>query len=148
MDISQQKASVTFHLHTEEALFNQAILLGGSFLMMKPATSEKSEALYAAIISKFGLKELSSSHRIKTLLELQIEKLLPGAISEMTMLGPVVDGDLIPSIATFTDLADDDELPLPGKKWCQALFSIESQFDVIIPSINFLSKNQMTKLYE
>lgn len=131
-------ASVNFQMHLEEPLFKQAILLGGSFLMMKPATEDDAEYVCKAILNRMGLGDLTSEEQIKALLTLPQEKLVAEISPELVSLGPIVDRDFIPAAARFDNISDDTKLPLPGKKWCHRLFIIESQFDVSAPNLSSL----------
>lgn len=119
-------------MHSSEPLFHQAILLGGSFLMMKPAEPRTAEFLYSAVTKHLGLADLTPEKRIGGLLTMPQERLVSEVTPEIISLCPMVDGDFIPYVPTFSKLQAGDELSLPGKHWCKRLFSIESQFDVSI----------------
>lgn len=117
-------------MHSEEPLFSQAILLGGSFLMMKPATEKTAEQLYEAIIQDLGLSENAAEDRVRLLRTMPAEKLVSNLTTAFVSLGPVVDHDFVPAAATFSGLSNDAQLHLPGRNWCQRLLVIDSQLDV------------------
>lgn len=117
-------------MYSEEKLFHQAILLGGSFLMMKPVTTDAAEQIYHAVIQTLGLDNLTPAERVKSLLMMPQEQLVAQISKEMTSLGPTLDGTLIPAAATFSWLGDQFVLSVPGFRWCERLLSIESQYDV------------------
>lgn len=123
-------ASVNFLMHSTEPLFQQAMLLGGTFLMMRPATEKAADSAYEGIMRTLGISGLSPSERLEALLGMPKEKLVEEITPELVSLGPVVDHEFIPMRATFGNLGDELEFPIPGKKWCHRLFSVDSQFDV------------------
>jgi len=121
-------------MHNEEKLFHQAILLGGSFLMMKPGTTDTAEKMYNAVVRTLGLESLAPAERVRTLLSTPQEKLVAKISKEMPSLGPIIDGQFMPAAATFSELNDQSALSLPGLKWCKRLLSIESRHDVSFAS--------------
>lgn len=122
-------ASLTYHLHSHEPLFHQCILLAGSFLMMRAGDFKVAEKACEAVLKDLGLDHLSASERIKSLLELDPSEFLDKVTPNM-LLGPVVDNDMIPGVASFSHIADERGLPLPGKGWCHRLMSVDCAFDV------------------
>ncbi|CAG9975614.1 unnamed protein product [Clonostachys byssicola] len=86
------------------------------------------EELYGALTSRLGLDKLAPEQRIKGLLTVAAEDLIQFS-PELVALGPVIDNDSIPSMASFSNIGHDGGLHLPGKTWCKELFLIESQFD-------------------
>jgi hypothetical protein len=129
-------ASVNFQMHSEEALFNQAILIGGSFLMMRPATEETAERLYKDISDELGLSDKSVEDRVKELETKPGESMLSNLTPALASLGPVVDGETVPAAATFAGLKDATGFPLPGYKWCKRVLVIDSQADVSTCSLS------------
>jgi hypothetical protein len=45
-------------------------------------------------------------------------------------LHPVIDGALIPSVPTFSDIVDKNTPTMPGKRWCKWLLIGDNQLDV------------------
>ncbi|RSL70898.1 hypothetical protein CEP53_001725 [Fusarium sp. AF-6] len=76
-------ASVDFHLQSEEALFGQAILFGGSSILLKPLEPEAAESIYNSTIQALALNEQSPKDRIEFLLSIPAELMLSKAANEM-----------------------------------------------------------------
>ena len=123
-------ASVNFLMHSEEAIFHQAVLLGGSFLMMRPVTEQTAESMYGSVTRTLGLANLSPEKRVEILLTLPQEELVAEITPELVSLGPAIDDNCVPAVATFANLLDNTYPDLAGKEWCRRLLVIESQFDV------------------
>ncbi|RMJ17766.1 hypothetical protein CDV36_002575 [Fusarium kuroshium] len=134
-------ASVDFHLQSEEALFGQAILFGGSSILLKPLQPEAAESVYNSTIQALALNEQSPKDRIESLLSIPAELMLSKAANEMIAVSPTIDQDLIAAAATL-DINDMVESPISRNRWCKRLFSIDSQFDASIFSILNLSARQ------
>jgi hypothetical protein len=49
-----------------------------------------------------------------------------------TPLHPVVDGDIIPTGATFRDIVDRQSSSIPGKHWCKSLLIGDNPMDVLV----------------
>ncbi|WAO91792.1 Carboxylic ester hydrolase [Fusarium falciforme] len=135
-------ASVDFHMQSEEALFSQAILFGGSSVLLKPLEPEAAESIYSSAIQALALDEQSPEGRIKSLLSIPAELMLSSASKEMIAAGPTVDHDLIAVAATLGDTNDMVESPMSRNRWCKRLFSIDSQFDASIFDILNLRARQ------
>ncbi|RSL84917.1 hypothetical protein CEP51_003642 [Fusarium floridanum] len=134
-------ASVDFHLQSEEALFGQAILFGGSSILLKPLEPEAAESVYNSTIQALALDEQSPKDRIESLLSIPAELMLSKAANEMIAVSPTIDQDLIAAAATL-DTNDMVESPISRNRWCKRLFSIDSQFDASIFNILNLSARQ------
>ncbi|RSL57797.1 hypothetical protein CEP54_008145 [Fusarium duplospermum] len=134
-------ASVDFHMQSEEALFSQAILFGGSSALLKPREPEEAESVYNSAIRALALDEQSPESRIGSLLSIPVEVMLAKASNEMIAVGPTIDHDLIPAAATL-DANDMIESPISSNRWCKSLFSIDSQFDGSIFNILSLHSRQ------
>jgi hypothetical protein len=118
---------------SDEPLFDQGILLGGSFLMMRPATEETAERLYKTVSKDMGLSDKSAAERVRKLDALPAESMLANLTPELASLGPVVDGETVPTSATFAILGDAARFPLPGHIWCRRALVTDSQADVSSP---------------
>lgn len=122
-------ASVDFHLQSEEALFSQAVLFGGTSVLLTPLEPEAAGSIYNSTVQALGLEEQSPDQRIKSLLSIPVELMLANGLKEMIAAGPTIDDDLIPAAATI-DANDMIQSPISRNQWCKRLFSIDSQFDV------------------
>ncbi|KAH7124573.1 Alpha/Beta hydrolase protein [Dactylonectria macrodidyma] len=119
-------ASINFHMQSQEPLFHQAVLFGGSFLLVKPQTPESAESAYQSAIRSLSIEGSSCKDRVQSLLNIPAEELVDAALNGKASLGPVIDNELIPSIATFKNIK---ECPMTGNNWCSRLFCLDSQFD-------------------
>ncbi|KEF63725.1 uncharacterized protein A1O9_01703 [Exophiala aquamarina CBS 119918] len=135
-------ASLTYHLHSRQPLFEQCILLGGTFLMMRAGDFHVPDRVYKEIIRELGLDRLSAPDRVKSLLEMDASDFLYKVAPKMT-LGPVVDEDIIPEVARFSNIGVEDLLPLPGRNWCHRLMTVDSAFDgTIMALVNLNAREQ------
>ncbi|KAM6529840.1 hypothetical protein FALCPG4_007966 [Fusarium falciforme] len=136
-------ASVDFHMQSEEALFSQAILFGGSSVLLQPLEPETAESVYNSTIQALALDKQSAQGRIESLLRIPVEHMLANASKEMIAAGPTIDYDLIPAAATLGDTNDMVESPMSRNRWCRRLFSIDSQFDgSIFEILNLRTRQQ------
>lgn len=97
--------------------------------MMRAGDFQVAEKVYKGVIKDLGLDQLPASEQIKSLLEMNPSDFLQKVTPTM-LLGPVVDHDIIPEVASFSNIRDTDQFPLPGRKWCSRLMSVDSEFDV------------------
>ncbi|KAJ4181189.1 hypothetical protein NW755_011232 [Fusarium falciforme] len=136
-------ASVDFHMQSEEALFSQAILFGGSSVLLQPLGPETAESVYNSTIQALALDKQSAQGRIESLLRIPVEHMLANASKEMIAAGPTIDYDLIPAAATLGDTNDMVGSPMSRNRWCKRLFSIDSQFDgSIFEILNLRARQQ------
>ncbi|KAM5361893.1 hypothetical protein ACJZ2D_012838 [Fusarium nematophilum] len=135
-------ASINFHIQSMEALFSQAVLLGGSSVLLKLLELEAAESVYNSAIQALGLVDHPPESRIQSLLTIPAEHLLANASKEMISAGLTIDHALIPAAATFGGTNGVTESPMSGNRWCKRLFSIDSQFDGSIFAILSLSTRQ------
>ncbi|EEU43385.1 uncharacterized protein NECHADRAFT_82612 [Fusarium vanettenii 77-13-4] len=136
-------ASVDFHMQSEEALFSQAILFGGSSVLLKPFQPEAAESVYTSAIKALALDKQSPQGRIESLLSIPVESMMANAAKEMIEAGPTIDHDLIQTAATLGDTNDMVESPMTRNGWCKKLFSIDSKFDgSIFDLLNLRSRQQ------
>lgn len=106
--------------------------MSGSTLLVKPLPLPVSEFVYASVVKALDLENLSGPERVKAILEIPIKDLLEKIPPTMPLM-PVVDGDIIPGVPTFSqisDKAEDPTYPIPGKQWCKSLMIGDCQFDV------------------
>jgi carboxylesterase type B len=124
-------AAVLMQLHSKEPLFKRCISMSGTPIMLKPLPLVAAEASYAKIMKELGLEDASVEERIEKLKivtpDEQVEK------TPMTVpLTPYLDGDIIPGMATFANLASTDdtlETSVPGHQWCEGLMIGDCQHD-------------------
>lgn len=126
-------------MQSEEALFSQAILFGGSSVLLKPLEPEAAETVYNSAIQALALDKQSPEGRIESLLSIPVEVMLANASKEMIAAGPAIDPDLIPAAATLGETNDMVESPMSRNRWCKRLFSIDSQFDVRLTLFTLLT---------
>ncbi|KAJ9131008.1 Carboxylic ester hydrolase [Pleurostoma richardsiae] len=132
-------ASVALHLHGTEQLFEKAILLGGTTLLMKPATPEECDMVYSRVMRDFGLDKLSEDDRIRTLSSIDLQELIQNT-SPFTGLGPVMGGSIAAQLSFDSMVNKSDDL-LPGKKWCPELMMVHCRMDAsIMTAFNLMSR--------
>ncbi|KAK7543475.1 Alpha/Beta hydrolase protein, partial [Phyllosticta paracitricarpa] len=111
--------STIYQLNSPEPLFKRAIPLGGSPLLLRPASPETAEASYRAVMAAFGLADLSPAERLDRLRKLPPVELLT-KVPPSVMLGPVVDGETVREAHDFDHLKEQVER-MPGAQWCREL---------------------------
>lgn len=147
--------SILTHLFSTTPLFNQAIAMSGTPLMLKPLTPEEAEKSYEQVISALGLENATTEERIHYLLRMAPEELVARTPAEV-QLSPFVDGALIPEALTFDSFSTNldatlyqmfginepgslssstpprlkSNINLPCSKWCKNLLIGDCQTDV------------------
>ncbi|EXJ66472.1 uncharacterized protein A1O5_10624 [Cladophialophora psammophila CBS 110553] len=121
-------ASLTYHLHSPEPFFNRCVLLAGTSLMMRPVDADTAESVYEVVLKALGLDQLAPQDRFDALLKTDFTEFVQ-KLGPIPALCPVVDHDLIPGVPSFDRIANDGDLPLPGRKWCQSLMSVDCECD-------------------
>ncbi|KAK7522605.1 Alpha/Beta hydrolase protein [Phyllosticta citriasiana] len=111
--------STIYQLNSPEPLFKRAIPLGGSPLLLRPASPETAEASYRAVMAAFGLADLSPAERLDRLRKLPPVELLT-KVPPSVMPGPVVDGETVREAHDFDHLKEQVER-MPGAQWCREL---------------------------
>ncbi|KAF2869112.1 carboxylesteras-like protein [Massariosphaeria phaeospora] len=128
--------SVLHQLDSEEPLFQRAISMAGTPLMLKPLSLPRTEMTYGVIMEALGLETASAEDRIQRLLTITPDELV--AKTPMAVpLGPFLDGDIIPSMTTFKALGDSSqnlESVAPGRQWCTELMIGDCKHDVCLLS--------------
>ena len=103
--------------------------------MGKPLPAPVSEFAYASVVEGLGLEAHSEHDRVDALVKTSVETLLTKFPTFSLPLMPVVDGDLIPGPASFSQISLETDQPnfqIPGKKWCEELLIGDCQFDVSV----------------
>ncbi|KAL5362032.1 Alpha/Beta hydrolase protein [Aspergillus floccosus] len=132
--MSAGAASVTYHLNSERALFNRAMVMSGSYFLVPSLPYEVHEQSYQQAISALGLTEASADERIRALLETPGQDLI-GKLPPTILTTPAIDGDMVSSIGSFTDTADRNSSVPKGKMWCKDLMIGDAQMDASIMAI-------------
>ncbi|ORY15879.1 carboxylesteras-like protein [Clohesyomyces aquaticus] len=123
--------SVLTQLYSKEPLFNRAICMSGTPIMLKPLPPPVAEMAYGMMLKELGLENATVEERIQRLLNIEPEELVAATSLNIPLL-PYLDGDMIPSAASFEKLAgssDQLDFPVPGLKWCQDLMIGDCQHD-------------------
>ncbi|KAL9115665.1 MAG: hypothetical protein Q9227_000033 [Pyrenula ochraceoflavens] len=130
MGQSAGAASVTFHLQSREALFKNAVVMGGTSLLLEPVPQATAENTYRAVVDLLGFQSLPKEQACEQLMTVPFTEFLT-KIPPNVPIGPLVDDDLIPSTITFEGL-ERKTLSFPGIDWCEALWIGDSSLDGMI----------------
>ncbi|ROW07249.1 hypothetical protein VMCG_03797 [Cytospora schulzeri] len=136
---SMGAASGFVHLHSTEPLFKQLVGMGGSPLL-QPFPFEVAETAYSIMTSVLGLDGLPPSEQVKALLEIPAADLSAKLIGAPIPIGSVIDGDIVPSRATYAGLADADSVKslYPGTEWCKSILVGDGQLDGMVIAVTAL----------
>jgi hypothetical protein len=124
--------AVTLHFYSQEPLFNQAICIGGTHLMMPPVPQEVQEHVYRSVVDTLQLGDLSPEERINHLLTIPAKDIYSKFGFGLPLL-PAVDSQLFTHVESFAQIVKKDEdaqKRMPGKVWCKSLLIGDAQFDV------------------
>ncbi|KAF2033312.1 alpha/beta-hydrolase [Setomelanomma holmii] len=136
-------ASVLYQLHSNESLFDRAISMSGTPVMLKPLPTTMAEMSYASILENFGLEKATASERIEKLKTASPEEIVGKAPLSVPLLPlledalvsklsvphlPHQDNLVVPVRTTFASLAASDE-SIPGFKWCESLMIDSTHHD-------------------
>ncbi|RAH50329.1 putative carboxylesterase [Aspergillus brunneoviolaceus CBS 621.78] len=139
--MSAGAASVACHLESETPLFKRAILMSGNRFFSPSLPYENHEQSYKQAMAALGLAGASPEERIEALLKSPGEDLVAKVPPSITPTF-AVDGDLVPSAITYSQLADKTNHIPKGKDWCQDLMVGDAQIDAnIIHAIRSDLKN-------
>ncbi|KAI1843768.1 hypothetical protein JX265_001062 [Neoarthrinium moseri] len=120
---------VGLHLQSEQPLFDRAIMMGGSSLLMPPATAEYQEWIYSRVLELLGIKEATPSERIRALVEAPVEQLI-SKLSPPLPYRPMIDHDLIKFPVTYDMVSQQrSNATVPGHTWLKGLMVGDCQFD-------------------
>lgn len=122
-------ASVTYHLHSDHALFKRAIVMSGTCFLTAPLSYEFHEQNYAQAMAPLGLSNVSVEERIRTLLEIPGQEII-SKIPPSVQSAPAVDGDMVLSVATQAQTADKNSTVPKAKSWCRDLMIGDAEMDV------------------
>ena len=120
---------MTYHLHSDQALFKRAISLSGTFFLTRPQPYEVHEGNYQQVVAALGLSDVTTEERLKALLETPAQDLV-AKIPPSALTAPAIDEDIVLSDVSFEEVGKQD-LNLPrGKAWCQDFMIGDAQLDV------------------
>ena len=88
---------------TETHLFQQAVNMSGSPLMMKPLPGFVAEQIYQTVIDILGLQDLPVKKRVNTLATISASELLSKLPAGLPFL-PVMDNDVLKEDISFSGL--------------------------------------------
>ncbi|KAJ5520425.1 hypothetical protein N7463_000878 [Penicillium fimorum] len=121
-------ASVTYHLHSDEPLFKRAIVMSGTFFLIRALSYEAHEENYRKVLDMLGLTNLSPDARMKALLEVPghdiVAKIPPSALT-----APAIDGEMVLPDISFAEVENSYSDVPRGKAWCRDLMIGDSQTD-------------------
>jgi hypothetical protein len=123
---------VLAQLSSRETLFERAISLGGTPILLKPLPLPVTERAYRNVIRALDFEASSVDIRVKKLVSISPEELVAKTPME-TPLTPFLDGSLVPLLTSFITLIQDAktmEAEVPGRKWCKELMFGICQHDV------------------
>ncbi|VUC37783.1 unnamed protein product [Clonostachys rosea] len=119
--------TIGLHLLSDESLFEQAYLTGGSPLLLPVSSPEDHETSYNTIIRSLGLESTTASERIQALISIPYDELM-AKVSMGLVYRPMLDNDLIKFPLSHA-YVQDSKSNIPGRKWLQSLMIGDSQFD-------------------
>lgn len=102
--------------------------------MLQPFPLEVAEFAYSIMTSVLGLDGLPPAEQVKALLEIPATELSAKLTGAPIPISYVMDGDIIPSTATYVGLADTDSAKslYPGTEWCKTIMVGDGQFDSMV----------------
>lgn len=129
-DRLNEPASGFYHLHAPEPLFHQAVSMSGSSLL-RPRAQEAVQRSFQVICEALGAQHLGPRERVQRLLTTPNEEFV-AKLRRPLVLGPLVDGDIIPRVTTFADLQSESSMRalFPGLQRCKRLLIGDCQLDV------------------
>ena len=78
--------STTLHLQSETTLFQRAVLMGGTDLLLKPLPDFVTEGAYSTIVKRLGLDGLTPSERVDALVKMESSKVLQNVLPSDPLL--------------------------------------------------------------
>lgn len=105
--------------------------MSGTSLLSKAIDYKEHEQNYESAINALGLADMSSSERVAAILEMPASELI-SKIPPSILTAPAVDGDIISSALTYTEIGILESNILPGKSWCSDLLIGDAEADVRI----------------
>jgi hypothetical protein len=131
MIIIRAIVSITLHLQSETPLFQRAVLMGGTDLLMKPLPDFVTEGAYQKIVKRLGLDDLSPSERVEALVQMESEKVLQNVLPSDPLM-PSIGSELSLVAHTYEEIYQGVQGPLklPGRNWCKQIMVGDCQMDV------------------
>ena len=102
--------------------------------LLRPRRTERVHGAFKSLVSELGLGDLQTEVRMERIVETAKDPAV-ASLGRKFGLGPVVDGDLIPSPTTHADLAEQGKAVklFPGMRHCQRILLGDCQLDVSAP---------------
>ena len=105
--------------------------MSGTSLLSKAVDYTEHEQNYENATNALGLADMSSSERVAAILEMPASELI-SKLPPSILTAPAVDGDIISSALTYTQVGSLESTDLPGKSWCSDLLIGDAEADVRI----------------
>lgn len=103
--------------------------MSGTFFLTEPLPYKLHEQNYAQAMAALGLSDASAEERLKVLLEIPGQELI-SKIPPSVQSAPAIDGDMVLSAATHSQIADKNSTIPKGKNWCKELMIGDAEMDV------------------
>ncbi|KAF2466728.1 carboxylesteras-like protein [Lindgomyces ingoldianus] len=123
--------SVLNQLYSEDPLFKRGISMSGTPIMLKPLPPSVTEIAYGKIMKELALENATAEERIRRLLTIEPDELVAKTPMAVPLL-PYLDGEIIPTMASFEKLSSTANRPdfsIPGSQWCTDLMIGHCQHD-------------------
>lgn len=125
--------SVCYHLFSKEPLFKRMISMSGTQLLMPPVPPEVAEANYERAIKALGLEPGDKAVEALTR-DLNGNEMAGKLMGAGIPYLPVLDEELCPASFNFKS-TEENQVTIPGQKWCEAAIIGDCQFDGNIQSL-------------
>lgn len=114
--------------------------MGGNPLL-QPFPKEVAEIAYSIMTSVLGLDGLPPAEQVKALLEIPATELSARLAGAPIPIAAVIDGDIVPSKATYAGLTDTDFVRnlYPGTEWCKSIMVGDGQSDGMVIAVTALA---------
>ncbi|KAH6698495.1 Alpha/Beta hydrolase protein [Leptodontidium sp. MPI-SDFR-AT-0119] len=125
-------ASGFFHLHSPKPMFSQLISMSGTS-MLHPRPLPLVHKAFGSIAEILGAKDKSPEDKVQVLLNTPSGE-FTAKLGRVPMVGPVVDGDFIPKLSSFTDYEDPEKFValFPGVRECKRLLIGDCDMDAMV----------------
>lgn len=120
---------MTYLLDGVEQLFKGAVLMSGSFFLIRPQSDEVHDRNYSEAMEALGLMDATPEERIKALLERSAQDIVTKLPSSI-LTAPRVDEDLVLAKLSFAEVEHLGSYVPQGKIWCPHLMVGDAQMDV------------------
>ena len=130
LTIAVRKASGFFHLHQQQPLFHQLVVMSGSPLL-RPKSAQLVAESFKRAARALGTEYLGENEQLEALARGPTPTLIE-KVGRNLSVGPIVDGEVIPELATFDKLrlADDVRRLFPGQRQTTRILIGDCKADV------------------